>query len=67
MSRAIKGLKDQGATKVAAACTHALLMEGAEQRLREAGAEKIIASDTIQTDYSEVTVAEIIAKHIISI
>ena len=67
MSKAIRGLKDQGASKVAAACTHALLMEGAEVRLREAGADEIVASDTVQTDYSKVTVAGIIARHLAAV
>jgi ribose-phosphate pyrophosphokinase len=64
MSKAIKGLKDLGARKVAAACTHALFMEGAERRLMDAGADDIIASDSIQTKYSKVTIAGIITSYI---
>jgi ribose-phosphate pyrophosphokinase len=64
MSKAIKGLKDLGARKVAAACTHALFMEGAERRLIDAGADDIIASDSIQTEYSVVTLAGIFASHL---
>jgi ribose-phosphate pyrophosphokinase len=64
MSKAIKGLRDLGARKVAAACTHALFMEGAERRLMDAGANDIVASDSIQTKYSDVTIAEIVASYI---
>ncbi|MBN2334863.1 ribose-phosphate diphosphokinase [Candidatus Bathyarchaeota archaeon] len=64
MARAIKGLKAQGAVKVAAACTHALFMPGAEERLREAGADLILAADTVETPYSRVSVAGLIADHL---
>jgi ribose-phosphate pyrophosphokinase len=64
MSKAINGLKEQGATRVAAACTHALFMEGAEERLKKAGADDIIATDTIVTPYSKVTVAGLVANHL---
>jgi len=67
MARAIKGLKDQGAVKVAAACTHALFMPGAEERLSEAGANLILASDTVETPYSRVTIAGLIADHLRSL
>lgn len=67
MSRAIRGLKDQGVSRVAAACTHALFMEGAEDRLRKAGADEIFASDTVDTPYSEVTVAGLIAEYLINL
>ena len=61
MARAIKGLKDQGATMVAAACTHALFMPGAEEKLKEAGADLVLATDTVETPYGVVSVAGLIA------
>jgi ribose-phosphate pyrophosphokinase len=61
MAKAIKRIKDQGASKVAAACTHALFVNNAEKKIKEAGADLIIASDTIQTKYSKVTIAGIMA------
>jgi len=67
MARAIKGLKDQGAVKVAAACTHALFMDGAEDRLREAGADLIIATDTVESAYSVVSVAGLLAERLRSL
>jgi len=57
MSRAVEALKEQGATKVAAACTHPLFMSNAEERIEQAGADLILASDTLETPYSKVTIA----------
>lgn len=50
MARAVEGLKGQGAEVVAAACTHALFMEGARERIQKAGADLIIVSDTVRND-----------------
>ncbi|HUS77873.1 MAG TPA: ribose-phosphate diphosphokinase [Patescibacteria group bacterium] len=63
-SRAVAGLRAQGAEKVAAACTHALFMEGAEGKIVDAGADLILISDTVQYGgkVSKVSVAPLIAK-----
>ena len=67
MAKAIKGLKDQGASMVAAACTHALFMGGAEERLREAGADLILATDTVESPHSAVSVAGLLADYLRSL
>jgi len=67
IAKAIKGLKDQGASMVAAACTHALFMSGAEERLRDSGADLILATDTVESRYSAVSVAGILADHLKSL
>jgi ribose-phosphate pyrophosphokinase len=67
MAKAIRGLKDQGASRVAAACTHALFMEGAEERLRDAGADLILATDTVESPYSAVSVAGLLADQLRSL
>jgi len=67
MAKAIKGLKDQGTSKVAAACTHALFMSGAEERLRDAGADLILATDTVESRYSAVSVAGLLVDHLKSL
>ncbi len=66
MALAVEGLKDQGAELVAAACTHALFMEGAEERIEKAGADIIVISDTVTTSVEGVcfTVAPLIAEKI---
>jgi ribose-phosphate pyrophosphokinase len=61
MAKAVEELKAQGAEKVAAACTHVLYMPGAEEKIRRAGADLILSTDTIETPFSHVTVAGLIA------
>ena len=61
MARAIQGLKDQGAGKVAAVCTHALPVPGANEKLKNAGADKIVATDTVESIYETVSVAKLVA------
>ncbi|MFP3951326.1 MAG: ribose-phosphate diphosphokinase [Candidatus Bathyarchaeia archaeon] len=67
MSRAVKALKEQSASKVAAVCTHALFMSNAEERIEQAGADLILASDTIETPYSKVTIAGLVADYLQSL
>ena len=62
MAKAVKALKAQGAEKVAAACTHALFMGGAEEKIRDAGADLIVASDSVETPFSKVSVAGVVAE-----
>jgi len=64
MARAVAGLKAQGAMRVAAACVHALFMAGAEERIRGAGADVIVATDTVQAPFSQVSVAGLVAEHL---
>ena len=64
MARAIQGLKSQGAGKVAAVCTHALPVAGANEKLRNAGADRIIATDTVESIYETVSIAGLIADYL---
>ena len=64
MARAIQGLKEQGAGKVAAVCTHALPVPGANEKLKNAGADKIVATDTVESIYETVSVARLVADFI---
>ena len=59
-----EGLKRQGAAKVAAACVHALFMLGAEEKIKAAGADLIVATDTVESRHGKVTVAGLIADHV---
>jgi ribose-phosphate pyrophosphokinase len=63
-ARAIEGLKRQGATKVAAACVHALFMPGAEERIEAAGSDLIVSTDTVKSKHGKVTVAGLIADYV---
>ena len=64
---AVRGLKNQGAKRVAAACAHGLFMGGAEERIRDAGTDLIVSTDTVLTSLSRVTVAGLIADHLYKI
>ena len=56
-------LKDHGARKVIAACSHALLVGGAVERLEAAGVDDIIAANTIPSKYSRVDATPLIASY----
>lgn len=62
MAKAVKAAKDQGAKRVYAACVHALLAEGAEEKILGGGAEGIVGTDCIPSSVSAVSVAPLIAK-----
>jgi len=68
-ARAVQGLKKQGAEKVAAACTHALFMENAENIILKAGANPIVVSDTVDADVGaiKVSVAKVIAEKLLEL
>jgi len=57
MAEAIKQLHNQEATKLYVACTHGLFAGSAIKKLEEAGCEEIISTDTIQTQFSTVSVS----------
>jgi ribose-phosphate pyrophosphokinase len=62
MMAAAQELKRQGATWVSAACTHGLFAPGALDKLRAAGLEQTVATDTIEGPASAVSVAGELAK-----
>jgi ribose-phosphate pyrophosphokinase len=61
MTNSIKELKKQGAKTVFVACTHGLFIGGAIEKLLAADCDEIISTDTIETDFSKVSVADCIA------
>ncbi len=62
MSKAIQALRELGARRVAAACTHVLPVPGAFERLRNAGAVRVVATDTVESSYETVSVAGLLAE-----
>ena len=58
-------LKKQKCARVFVACTHALLRNGAENKIKNAGVTKIISTNTIPGKTSLVDVSDTIAKAII--
>ena len=62
--KATQFLKKQKCKKVYVACTHALLMNDAEKRIKKAGVTKIISTNTIPGKTSTVDISNTIAKAI---
>lgn len=62
---ATKFLKKEKCNKVFVACTHALLMNNAEKKIKKSGVTKIISANTIPGNTSIVDVSNTIAKAII--
>ncbi len=61
MSEAVSHLAADGADRVFAACIHPLLVGNARLKLERAGIERIVGTDTVERDVSEVSVAPIVA------
>ncbi|NND85910.1 MAG: ribose-phosphate pyrophosphokinase [Nitrosopumilus sp.] len=57
-------LKKQKCNQVYVACTHALLMNGAEKKIKKAGVTRIVSANTIPNKTSVVDVSKTIAKAI---
>ena len=62
---ATKFLKKQKCKRVYVACTHALLMNDAEKKIRKAGVTRIVSANTIPGKTSLVDVSNTIAKAIV--
>lgn len=62
MAKACEQLVQQGAATVVCAGVHGLFIGDAVQRLKSAGASEIICADTIDSPYSRVSVAPILAE-----
>lgn len=63
--KATEFLKKQKCGRIFVACTHALMLDNAEKRIKHAGISKIISTNTIPGKNSFVDVSDIIVKAII--
>jgi len=63
--KATQFLKKQKCKRVYVACTHALLMNDAEKKIRKAGVTRIVSANTIPGKTSVVDVSSTIAKAIV--
>jgi len=59
---AAKSALEQGAKEVYAACTHALLVSGAQERMARAGAKRVVATNTVPSPVSEVDVSPLLGE-----
>lgn len=64
MANSIKELKKQGAKTVLVACTHGLFIGDAKEKLLSVNCDEIISTDTIETEFSTVSVADCITQTI---
>lgn len=62
MSEAIEMLNEQGARSVHAACVHPVFARNAVLRLYSAGADSVVATDTLSTTLSDVSVAPLVTR-----
>ena len=58
-------LKKQKCKRIFVACTHALLMNDAEKKIKKAGVTQIVSANTISRKTGKVDVSSIIAKAIV--
>ncbi|GAB7008858.1 ribose-phosphate diphosphokinase [Halorubrum trueperi] len=61
MSESVAVVTDRGAARVFAACVHPMLAANAVTKLRGAGVDRIVGSDTIERGCSVVSVAPVLA------
>ena len=62
--KATQFLKKHGAGRIFVACSHAILINDAEKKIRKAGVREIINTNTISGKTAKVDVSDIIAKSI---
>ena len=62
MMKAVVWVKEQGAKRVYAACVHALLIGDSKERILKSGADGIVATNTIPSSVSAVSVAPLIVE-----
>lgn len=55
---AMKLLKAKGALHISVACIHGLFVDNAYDKIKNAGALSILSSDTVENQYSNISVAE---------
>jgi ribose-phosphate pyrophosphokinase len=64
MVNACRALKKNECGKIYALCTHALLVGDAIQRIKAAGIEEIIATNSIPTEFAKVDLSQIISENL---
>jgi len=62
MIKAVACVKRQGAKTVNVACVHALLTEEVKGKILNAGADQVVATDSVQSSISVVSIAPLIAE-----
>ncbi len=63
IQRASDQLKKSGAKRVIAACTHPILVGDALEKMRSAGVDEVIGTNTVPSSVSKVDISPAIAEH----
>lgn len=66
MSESVDVLVERGVDRVVAACVHPMLAENAVTKLRAAGVDRIVGTDTIERGCSVVSVAPVLAETLVA-
>jgi ribose-phosphate pyrophosphokinase len=61
IAHACKILKAERARRVIAVCSHPLLVAGAYERMKGAGLDEVLGTDTVESEVSKISVAPLIA------
>jgi len=62
MIKAVSWVKEQGASKVYAACVHPLLTGDTRDKILKVGADAVVGTDSVPSPISEVSVAPLVAQ-----
>jgi len=62
MIKAVSWVKEQGASRVYAACVHPLLIGDTRDTILRAGADGVVGTDSVQSPVSEVSIAPLVAE-----
>ncbi len=62
IAEAARACRKKGARRIFVLCTHPILAEGALKRIKAAGVQKVVGTDTIPSVISKVSVAPILAQ-----
>ena len=62
--KAIQFLKRKNFRKIYVACTHPILVDTAENKIKKIGVEEIIGTNSVVSEFSKVDLSEIISKTI---
>jgi ribose-phosphate pyrophosphokinase len=64
IASASKIVKEEGAKRVIAICTHPLLVGDALSKMKNAGVDEVVGTDTIESEVSKISVAYLIAREL---
>lgn len=66
MIKAVKQLRAAKASKIFVGAVHLLLLQNADEKLFQAGAHLLLGTDTVPSKYSQVSVAEVLSRALMS-